>query len=550
MSKWKAEAFKRLFHSFRNVKFLNVEKGAAVRMTNKIELPINKNPMIKGYSHSLNLFSILENKDHAGDLFATLSKINHYKFREHFHRIERKINNETSDFIIDPYSTCGTYVMLLDQVNAPEMELHIEYMQNIHHWSSILLFVTKADNELNRKNEGWIFKYAIGMNSLSGKVYNDGQDKDIIYKKANDVDADFSGDDKNSFKIEIDDNINAYYMNNEKWELAFSAKNEYKDNAGDYIIGIAILPYEIHVYNWIFTNYMQLVFDLGVKRLDYFLGYQRLFDYIPFSPFIPIISYEFDDFKEIVSSDGFINCMISHISKGFYVAMELDEFYLPARRFYKKYNYCHSNLIYGFDLNDSTFDLLGYDSYPIYSKVSFDEFILAIDYEGKLNNKISFLKFQENFNYYEFNLPLMIDFLKEYIDSSNSGHRNDYFIRNNEAEAEYGLNIIKKFIDEPDMYMALINAREICYTIAEHKEVMKKRIEFLYKRNILNIQEYDYFLNQFDEIHKISKVILTKIMYKIIKKEEYCDVKALLQSLYEKENKAIRALISVLELQL
>ena len=82
------------------------------------------------------------------------------------------------------------------------------------------------------------------------------------------------------------------------------------------------------------------------------------------------------------SRDDILELMLQLLENKSYILTKSNEYYIPDRNAYKKFNFDHENLVYGFDMEKQQFNIASYKSDGYYggSLISFDEYFDALKY--------------------------------------------------------------------------------------------------------------------------------------------------------------------------
>ncbi|MGG4551441.1 hypothetical protein [Paenibacillus humicus] len=187
-----------------------------------------------------------------------------------------------------------------------------------------------------------------------------------------------------------------------------------------------------------------------------------------------------------------IKFLVEHIEKEYYIFLHVDEYFLPFSRAYRNYNLGHGIMIYGYNEENKTFNVVGYDINNKFSfnLVGYSE--LRKSYEKlpeyfKINNddylkKIFMLK--PKFVESNLNKDLLVCLITEYKHSANTikNYAKDYYTNCNTF---FGISIYKVLIKHYRLalYDEKINLlTKNFYILIEHKKLMKDRTEFTFKK--------------------------------------------------------------------
>ncbi len=257
------------------------------------------------------------------------------------------------------------------------------------------------------------------------------------------------------------------------------------------IIGYVIHAFPLSIilnYNkclpWFFSNYIQLSCNTQFKNnfFDFFALCPAL-EGIPWIdsiyPGIPWINRHSIDGHTFIECNLDINkIIINSLSRNNYIVCHLDEFFVPNSSSYQNGHFFHENLIYGYDMDKMTYDILGFDKHRkfAHNKISFQAFKQASE-----NHDIKFLRINDEFSF-ELDLKFIRDLLLDYLYSENSSDRLR-MIKNPTKNCVYGMSVYKELIQ----YFTLLSEDSVDFDIRplhilwEHKKCMRLRIEFISK---------------------------------------------------------------------
>lgn len=167
------------------------------------------------------------------------------------------------------------------------------------------------------------------------------------------------------------------------------------------------------------------------------LNFYRLSD----EDYCPLISlqkmrYSLLKLNRIEIIDFIIQC----IREGYYVSLNIDEYYDPNRESYNSRHFIHENLLFGFNASSNYFYSAGFNrekSYS-YSKISFKEFSDAVA-AVKEENTLKIMRPEANV-VFKLDIENVKNILTDYLNSGNTSIRNRMFTRPT-SDAVYGLEI-------------------------------------------------------------------------------------------------------------
>ena len=207
------------------------------------------------------------------------------------------------------------------------------------------------------------------------------------------------------------------------------------------------------------------------------------------------------DLISIVNED-IVQFVIKCIDRDYYIQLYLNEFYMPDRSSYKSTKTIHEAMIYGYDLGDETFDIVGYNKMGQYSssKLKFSDFrkaYMEIDcsdfrkaymktkYSPNHMAKIGLLKYENN-RHYKFDINLVSEQLRDYIESSNTSER--FRMLDMPEDDIYGMKIyrclIHYLLEKKDKYDI-----RLLHILWEHKKCMLNRLIYMENEGYLDPRE-------------------------------------------------------------
>ena len=213
-------------------------------------------------------------------------------------------------------------------------------------------------------------------------------------------------------------------------------------------------------HNYFYRSYINISYDennsCGFNLID---ENDECFDcnYLGYNCDLDIFGY---------STESVLDMIKYMINNNYYLRGLINEFYVPNRIAYNKYDHEHDFLIYGYNDEYQYFNIIGYDHDMFYKET-------VLPFENTYNGLfglhrgwLNFMKIKNDFEFV-FDINVMKGFLSDYIYSDNKyGKKNDELI--------YGINIYEYFTDSVKQ-----NVFDLRYlrTFLEHKECMYSRIE-------------------------------------------------------------------------
>ncbi|HHP1111508.1 MULTISPECIES: hypothetical protein [Bacillus cereus group] len=306
---------------------------------------------------------------------------------------------------------------------------------------------------------------------------------------------------------------------------------------------LAIISNYEDAYPWIHSNYIQLAFhkDFMIAPVPFKF---YLFDYT----IVPWLKVQKLD-REIYSliNRDIVDFLKKAIDMGYYIYLNVDEYYIPCREAYKNFNKSHDILVFGYNEKELSFSVLGYNEKRFFSKTKvpydlFEKAFLNLDNIENNCNQIYLFKFNEKTNY-SFKINVVINSLEDYLFSRNSA---EHF--NALAEPEqlvFGIecyNYLDKYLDT----IKVDNTIDLRYLqkVVEHKICMFNRINYLEQKRYLN--KISNFPTLYDSVVQESKTIkLLAIKFNKVRNEStFIKIKQKIKNLKDLE---VKILTNVLE---
>ncbi len=295
---------------------------------------------------------------------------------------------------------------------------------------------------------------------------------------------------------------------------------------------MSIAEQHVDFEKWLINNYIQLC--LGYHRehrgisIDFVGG--TIFDSVE------LLNYEDTDEKKdyyACDDERIISFIIDSIQDDKYICTKLNEFYVPERFSYRKTDFEHDALIYGYSQENRTVHIIGFNDRRNYRKgvVSFEEFCRAFKTKDPLLKRI-----WVNENPYCFSIEKMKRMLSDYVYSADCRERlEDYidvtieersFFRqkcNGYPPLCFGSNIFDEVINYTN-HIKEEQARfdyRCVYSIYEHKELMLRRLMLLEKFIDINYEDEKNVYRRL--VYEGKLLVSLALKYRLSKKQENLD---------------------------
>ncbi|GBF75599.1 hypothetical protein PA598K_04017 [Paenibacillus sp. 598K] len=374
------------------------------------------------------------------------------------------------------------------------LEVDIIRMKNTSVWAKSGLMIRESLEPDAR------YVYIFATPSVNGVViqYRESQGQGTHYENASHLNAPLS------LRIERSEGEIRLYCGEQKEKRSLVKAVPFCFSSETYI-GLALCSPENNAFlNWYSSNYIQLYgykdFSMHQMPFDFNVGMHVDRNFFTFCPYLrtqmiwlPLIERLENNGNDI------IDLIISFLEDGNYVDVDLNEFYVPDRRAYQKYERPHTNLIYGYDREKKVFDLVGYASGNLFrtSKLTFAQLRSAL--MRSHDNNILLLKIHPYYNY-GLNTKMIKRQLADHLNSTDIlAHAS--ISRNYEPNISYGLAAYDCLIENYPLHQRDIRPLHVVY---EHKKLMQIRLTHLHCEGAINDSAFQLLNEGFKELEKLS----------------------------------------------
>ncbi len=301
--------------------------------------------------------------------------------------------------------------------------------------------------------------------------------------------------------------------------------------------------------SWFFSNYIQLQIDVKYYFLNFFT-----YPICGNSILSPIIDYKILDLEFIYKTNiNIIDFIKNSLNLGYYVMTYTDEFFIPYRVSYTKKHFRHEIMIYGYDLNNSQFYVIGYNDTGTYypTCVSFSEFENSFLNSIKKTNDLILMKAKDSESYrpsYEFDMENVRNLLSDYLLSKNTSF--NYRTLGNPNDFVYGISIYDQLIKYYENI--LVNGSEEgdirhFHLLYEHKKTMVSRLEYFVEKKYIDNNNTNLITSFYKLENEARNNRNILIKYNITKNKN--KLNTLIESLhkmYKDEKKTIEVLLEAI----
>ncbi|MGV3137711.1 hypothetical protein ACEF06_14770 [Brevibacillus agri] len=246
---------------------------------------------------------------------------------------------------------------------------------------------------------------------------------------------------------------------------------------------------------WLYSNFIQVCFD---KRPDPPVPFTFYIHDYTLNPWLHVEHLQRGTMN--IVQRNIVEFVRDCLLDGYYVYLNVDEYYIPERAVYQKSHLSHDVLVHGVDLQNETFQLLGFTDKQMLAttSASFQAFAQAYDSIARIDhqaicNRIYLYKIKET-GAYAFDLALVQETLEEYLTSGNTSSR-FRMVANPWDHCAYGLDTYRCLQDYYERLLAGkagFDVRHV-HSLWEHKSLMVARIKYM--------QEHTDYLDSPDRLH-------------------------------------------------
>ncbi|MHB8062513.1 MAG: TubC N-terminal docking domain-related protein [Ruminiclostridium sp.] len=241
---------------------------------------------------------------------------------------------------------------------------------------------------------------------------------------------------------------------------------------------------------WYYSNFIQ-IFSFTNENGYIELNYLEPRDCC--SEIVDMICLGYPLLKKV---ENIIDYIIENINMGYYLIINVDEYYLPNKWAYEKLHFIHSSLIYGYDNKEKQLKAIGFKQ-NIFTEITFDytQFIQAYE-NGRIHYKdsapwcewsaIQLMRPKKFELEYPFSNESFLKELKSYLFSIGDSIKL-YSFEYYENRVEFGFqvyDVIIKNLENLIQGNITMDYRPI-HLIGEHKKCIYDRIGYVISRNNL-----------------------------------------------------------------
>lgn len=483
------------------------------------KLPLNRDGYIKSNISRASLFSVVTSEEYVGRLNAVISNLKvKYEDKKGKHNIidcfDCNCNNmEVKNIhgIYEIYSESfeehkQTILSTeLDYMSEFVFEMSLDYFQDSNAASVVQVYICRKKDFKEEINNSELMVDDIFLTITPRGKLTIGTN--VEQKRIEIKNLEIESGIKFRIITEHDKSVSVFYsIGNNYWVEVDTIHNVVCEEC--YEISVYVRPKINPFFYDFFVSNIQLCCTTDTMIIaPHFESYERVFSTSLQSMQVPMSMLEISN-KEIV------NYFVNLIENKYYINLGLNEYYIPGRSSYHIEKYIHVNFVYGVDTTRKIFYVLGFDTVLKYSKVSYDEFYLALQREIGPTTKMNLYKYDSKRYPYKFNVDMAIKTLEAYIEGENcvtiSSTRRIYI--DEKEPLVYGMKIYDFIIEQEINLEKFIKDRRVIYQIYEHITIMIKFCEFIRYIGLLENNKYQSIVSGFQKAEQEATIILNMIL--------------------------------------
>lgn len=490
----------------------------------KKELPLNSMPILACYGYESYNDAIASSKLYVNDIVALIDKISIngspvqksiFKFTSESLMCEN--NSDELVFTAQNHATHLKGLLYLKVSGNFELSFHVK--QHIYNspWSLISAFVA---NELDVFND----KY-----SKTNKPYMFGYFKKTGYCKFignESKSVDLSIKNNNTYWIKIRTLKNKVYsyasLNGSDWNNICCDSTKINDK---YYIGIYLDIGEYSYYNWLYSNHIQIYCSNILSKCYTPIEYFSQNDTTGTTKTNPFICEYKIPYNLIKTYDIKIESMIKYcIDNTLYLDLPLNEKFIRNRWAYNNRNYTHYNMIFGYNDENNSASVYGYNEQSKVSASVIDYDSLQAAFNQSDGQDVILRKYDMGYYPEELNVNLIRNLIEDYLYSKDSSWRYSGICVKRD-NCSFGISVYDCITNNENNFLHFLCDLRAAYFLTEHKKIMKERVAFLIKKNIVSGYFAHTLVKKSEKLYDVTSAILLLVMkYKVIKDESIKDI--------------------------
>lgn len=470
----------------------------------KKKLEINTQPFIRVMAQYAFLDAIINNANTNQETVCSL-EIQTVNPKEWTYMIENGIVDIKENAITVTRMSYGTKPLggwYKDIDGENEIIFHVKYMQYVNRWDRIIMFLDAHQDFSLDEKLNWHFKLSI---HCCGNLRIDVDEK-IVFYRSNEENKDI----ESWYKVKRKNaNVEIYVSTDGiSWELLYICENVWQTGDDKLTGGFYIHLFDNQYFKWLCNNFIQIRYRKGEEDK---IGYPGLMNRNWKNHAIhPLVEFGYEK-REIVLKYGMWEYIKNSVDSNRYLEIWLNEYYIAGLMAYKKSNYFHESLIYGYDEENRSIQMLSIYNGKIKNlNVAVGVLLSAWSETAECCAVIRSFEYSPDGNGYELDVIHICKELENYLQGKNSTEEYKYIAE--KEEGAFGFKVYDDILDTDIGRREFLSDVRIPYLIKEHKECMKLRIDYLYESEILSYTEYVKIDSIMQSILRMSKVVLNLIL--------------------------------------
>ena len=504
------------------------------------ELILGNDLKIRTYPQYAFVDAILNNEKTNSDLLCRIHIEENSKFNWDYNYLDALSENQNGDIFIrrkglGAHKTGGFFCKCSD---FKEITFEISYMQYTNVWDNISFFYTLDDIQSFESDVLYDYNFSI---FCCGCLNVNVKHKREYFK--NNI---YENETPKWYKIKKENDIIKLFCSKDgkKW-TSLSSVTVYDAKTSYVNVGFDIRLNNNQYHKWLCNNFIQIKFnDRDGKVVDYVGLMNR--DWVNFA-INPLIKFSFEK-RDVIKKRGLWNYIKENIDEKRYLQIWLNEFYIDGLDSFKKYNYIHESLIYGYKTKNKMVSIMSFlNGKPILINVSVHTLEVAWDKADDRNYIVYGMYFLPRMFGYQLDIKHIAVLLKEYMEGKNSSEKFGYI-----AETDSGIfghRIYDEIINNERAKQLFLKDVRIPFLIKEHKDCMLFRIRYLHECGVIREDNYAFLLKTMIDIAELSGIILGLVLKNRVTDNEECQNRILryLGELSVKEKNCYKQLICELK---
>jgi len=449
------------------------------------ELSINTAPILACYGYESYNDAIVSNKSYVNDTVAIIDTvcINNEQgdinmFGLLSDSITLKNNGGVLTFSADSQALRYKGLLYLKVSYDYEISFRVKHHLYTSPWSLIAAFASASLDEFKEENKpNGKTPYLFGYFKKTGYWKCIGDDSCSINRSVPDGSA---------YWIKIkkyQGEINAYVsQDGTDWSLVSSDTLDLKN---DSYTGIYIDLGESSYYNWLYSNHLQIfccdTFSGNCPPIEYFFPMDPD-GMTKDNPFI----HEYQLPYSLVESQNIRLTELIHycIDHNIYLDLSLNEKYLDNRWAYNRCDFEHYNMIFGYNEDENTVSIFGYNKASKVSASLVDYNSILTAFEKSEKRDLILRKHEIKYSPEELNVVMIKHLIVDYLNCRDSSWRYPGLCIKREHYA-FGISVYDCIVNNDHNFSYFLKDLRIAYFLFEHKRIMHDRIVFFADRKLL-----------------------------------------------------------------